>query len=776
MIVNNNEITNVYYSGYTIVRIYGCGDELVFGNEPTPVSYKATLTLTDNTEVNIPLDDVTTVLPDEVSAYSASVVSVVVHSGMTRMADELFRGCPNLSSVTLADTVLSVGQNVFSGCTALTEVSIGTGCTVISQGAFHDCTALTGITIPDSVESIYDNAFYGCSSLANVSIGTGLTTISSLTFTNCTSLSALTLPDNIVTVSNYAFSGCTSLKDLTIGTGCTAINQYAFRGCTSLSSITCNAVSAPTINRHTFREVATGGTLYYPEGSDYSQWLSTDEYYLGYYSWIDWASIPTPCFAVTDDISSYTDTEFTDVYNKATSKWYKLNNNNTYEQYGVFETGTSLNDFTYYEGKLVGIDGVEYQRNGSQWNNVGTYTAGTSTSYEISQDTVSEYVGQTWATSFKIAKSELEQLGSLNFSIYGEDAVQLTITFEPPTLSYTLFTLTDNEDGTAEDDGTYYSFNISLISDIVIQEIEYYESTPIHLIVGDTSAVLTVEYAEKAKPEFTITASTTADLMAFECPFVGQFGVVGTDVYAFDSNYNWSISEYNMFALYSDGNANVIPTGSTTLTYDEARPSDYEDSVMTDVIIGSGVTSIEDSAFNNLTSLSSVTMADSITTMGYGVFYNCRSISSITLSDSLTSLGSQVFRGCTALTTIEIPSGVSALNGATFMQCTSLSSITLSNGLTTIGDDVFNSCSSLASITIPASVTSLGSNVFANCTSLASITALPTSAPSVRSYTFFGIKTGGKLYYPSGSNYSSWRSSSNYYLGKYGWSSQQITS
>lgn len=82
----------------------------------------------------------------------------------------------------------------------------------------------------------------------------------------------------------------------------------------------------------------------------------------------------TPCYAVVNDISQYSDTEFEDVYNKADSKWYKLNNLNQYEEYGVY--GNSRN-ITYYDGKLTIDDGYEYMYSGSSWVNVGA-TSGTS--------------------------------------------------------------------------------------------------------------------------------------------------------------------------------------------------------------------------------------------------------------------------------------------------------------------------------------------------------------------------------------------------------------
>ena len=77
----------------------------------------------------------------------------------------------------------------------------------------------------------------------------------------------------------------------------------------------------------------------------------------------------TPCYAVVDDITQYSSTEFVDVFDKATEKWYKLNNLNQYEEYGVYGTGR---DITYYEGKLT-IDGgyeYEYSTNGG-WVNRG---------------------------------------------------------------------------------------------------------------------------------------------------------------------------------------------------------------------------------------------------------------------------------------------------------------------------------------------------------------------------------------------------------------------
>lgn len=86
-------------------------------------------------------------------------------------------------------------------------------------------------------------------------------------------------------IGDYAFSNCSSLTSITIPDSVTTIGNSVFGGCSSLSSITCNATVAPTITNATFQGIKRYGSLYYPAGSDYSSWMSTDYGYLGYYNW-----------------------------------------------------------------------------------------------------------------------------------------------------------------------------------------------------------------------------------------------------------------------------------------------------------------------------------------------------------------------------------------------------------------------------------------------------------------------------------------------------------
>jgi hypothetical protein len=110
-----------------------------------------------------------------------------------------------LTSVTIPDSVTSIGTNAFYGCTSLTSVTIGTSVTSIGTNAFYN-TGLTSVTIPDSVTSIGTNAFYGCTSLTSVTIPDSVTSIGTNAFYN-TGLTSVTIPNSVQTIGSNAFQG-----------------------------------------------------------------------------------------------------------------------------------------------------------------------------------------------------------------------------------------------------------------------------------------------------------------------------------------------------------------------------------------------------------------------------------------------------------------------------------------------------------------------------------------------------------------------------------------
>ncbi len=171
-----------------------------------------------------------------------SLESITIPNSVTSIGDYAFSGCTGLESITIPNSVTSIGDEAFYGCTSLESVTFeeGSKLTSIGYDAFLGCTGLTSITIPNSVTSIDNYAFRNCTSLTSITIPNSVTGIGSYAFSGCTSLTSITIPNSVIGIGSAAFDGCTSLKSVTFeeGSKLTRIGSSAFRGCTSLTSIT----------------------------------------------------------------------------------------------------------------------------------------------------------------------------------------------------------------------------------------------------------------------------------------------------------------------------------------------------------------------------------------------------------------------------------------------------------------------------------------------------------------------------------------------------------
>lgn len=99
--------------------------------------------------------------------------------------------CTGLTSITIPNSVTSLGNSAFNSCELLSSVALGNGITVIPASAFAYCRSLTSIEIPNNVTSIGQNAFSDCTNMLSVIIPRSVTTICSAAFSNCTRLNSV---------------------------------------------------------------------------------------------------------------------------------------------------------------------------------------------------------------------------------------------------------------------------------------------------------------------------------------------------------------------------------------------------------------------------------------------------------------------------------------------------------------------------------------------------------------------------------------------------------
>ncbi len=171
------------------------------------------------------------------------VTDIVVPDGVLSISYS-FYNCTSLTSVTIPDSVTSIGASAFYGCTSLASITIPDSIERIGDEAFYNCTSLTSIIIPDSVTSIGDSAFSGCTSLTSVPIPDSVTSIGYSAFFDCTSLTSVTIGNGVTRIGDYAFYGCTSLASVTIGNGVTSIGDDAFGACHNLEAVYITDLSA----------------------------------------------------------------------------------------------------------------------------------------------------------------------------------------------------------------------------------------------------------------------------------------------------------------------------------------------------------------------------------------------------------------------------------------------------------------------------------------------------------------------------------------------------
>jgi len=220
--------------------------------------------------------------PKKLIAALQAIQSVSIPDSVTSIGDMAFFECKGLKNVEIPDSVTSIGSKAFFGCESLTDgnglvivrnvlygyygsggdVTIPPCVTEIVDAAFATRSNITGVEIPDSVTSIGKSAFMNCSCLKNVRISKNVTCISDGVFSGCSSLTSVEIPEGVNSIGVFAFSDCRKLQNILLPGSITNLGSGAFRKCDKLADDQGFVIVKDVL----YSYCGSGGDIKIPEG------------------------------------------------------------------------------------------------------------------------------------------------------------------------------------------------------------------------------------------------------------------------------------------------------------------------------------------------------------------------------------------------------------------------------------------------------------------------------------------------------------------------------
>ena len=708
------------------------------------------------------------IIPDSVQiigsyAFSSCVglTSLTIGQSVSSIGECAFAGCSQISVLYYQADSCSfnngwdIRYNTFYGCNNLTELSIGENVKSIPSLAFYYTSIAGTVTIPRSIKRIGDyafsncseldslifnadscvnayNAFSGCDNLSYLSIGSFVKNIPNTTFANCGLLGTLTLPQSVTNIGNYAFYGCTGLTGtLNFSDSIQKIGFSSFEG-TNFDTVVIGK-SVSYIGDRAFKDCPNLRMVYFnPDSCEY----------MGAYAHAvltggtDYAPVFYGCSNLTEvfignNVKIIPANAF--AMCDAVSSII-IPKNVTTISHAAFSECVALKSVGFYADSCV------YAANGWSSGNVfygcdsiTTLHLGNNVKY-IPTNTFSNLTGLhgllTIPDSVKIiGQSAFRGCTGLDSVIIGKSVTSMYYAFQNCTgLSYVAFnadSCENNWTATRTFEGCSNISSISIGENVKIIPYQlFYYCSGITGCVNIPNSVVTIG-------DLAFTNCSSIDSL-----IIGK-SVASININAFKNCSGLSYVEFNAdscmsIGAYNNGSINgTIFDGcthpSSLVIGDNVKviPQNAFNGFtgLTGVLtIPDSVKSIGDCAFQNCSGLTSLTIGNAVSTIGGNAFSNCSGLTSLTIGNAVSTIGSSAFSNCTGLSTVVFNADSCVSMGSVFSGCTGPATLTIGDNVKTIPNSAFYGLGLTDTLVIPNSVLTIGSSAFSGCSGLTSLT------------------------------------------------------
>ena len=192
-----NMVTNSVSCTTTTAPFMGCTSlaTVTIGEDVTNVQKYTFYNLSNITTVNfnaIACDVMGWATASQFNDSRSKLATVNIGSRVRKIPDYAFYACSTFTSLTIPDTVISIGLKAFMNCSGITgALTLPDTLNTMGNDCFNGCTKITSLNTGNGLTAIPQNAFYGCTGLTSVTIGESVTTIATEAFRNAKAITTV---------------------------------------------------------------------------------------------------------------------------------------------------------------------------------------------------------------------------------------------------------------------------------------------------------------------------------------------------------------------------------------------------------------------------------------------------------------------------------------------------------------------------------------------------------------------------------------------------------